>query len=43
MFSVDLLPKYGTSAEVSEPFVPLTQEALTERISEDRKYLCLCV
>lgn len=52
VFSAGLLPKYGTFAEVSEALVPLRQEALvplrqeplTERISEDRKYLCLwCV
>lgn len=41
VFNADLLPKYGTFAEVSEPLVPFTQEALTERISEDRQYLCL--
>lgn len=41
--STDLLTKYGISAEVSEPLVPLPlwQGDLTERMSEDRKYLCL--
>lgn len=42
--STVLLTEYGISAEISEPLVSLLQEDLTERISENRKYLCLgCV
>lgn len=41
--SSGLLTEYGISAEVSKLLapLPLLQEDLTERISEDRKYLCL--